>query len=206
MGFCNGSDLRISSTNHDLTNRGAVELILVNCFLHLLYTVHETSADVTVSIREVTVYVKDDFCNILVLHYYTLVLSFMVFWCVSCLIYFIIWDFVFEFYIEYMYFLWSLWRCVHTKRLQWSVSQYRKKVLASLPFLKPILAVLHKILLVFSVSGLVQFLPQQNLVVYYNTLPSLLHTATTYENPEKSGQNKSNDAGAAPPETSHCTL
>lgn len=33
-----------------------------------------------------------------------------------------------------------------------------------------------------------------------------LHAATTYENPEKSGQNKSNDAGAVPPETSHCTL
>lgn len=37
---------------------------------------------------------------------------------------------------------------------------------------------------------LVQFLPQQYLVVYYNTLPSLLHTATTYENPEKPGQKK----------------
>lgn len=100
----------------------------------------------------------------------------MVYWCISSLIYLIIWNFVFEFYIKYIYFLWSLWRCMQTERLQWSVSLYRMKVLASLPFLKPILTVLHKIMLVFSVSGLVQFLPQQNLVVITTHCQSFTHS------------------------------
>lgn len=73
--------------------------------------------------------VNEDFFNILILEDYTL-LVFMAFWCTSCFIYFLIWDFVFEFYIQSqnISFIWSLWRCLHAKRFQWSVSPYRTTV------------------------------------------------------------------------------
>lgn len=50
--------------------------------------------------------------------------------------------------------------------------------------LKIVSAILHNIMLVFWISGLVQHLPQQNLVVYYKTLPGSLHTAAAWEGPE----------------------
>lgn len=80
--------------------------------------------------------------------------------------------------LENICFLWSLWRCLHAKRFRWSVSPYRTTVLASPP--PPSCPEAYFGCLAQDLAGLlspwtwlVQFLPQQNLVVYFNTLPSL---------------------------------
>lgn len=128
-----------------------------SCWMSFLtWTVHENGADVTVFIRDVA----DDFCNILVLDDYTLLL-FMAIWCVSCLIYFIIWDFVFLHSISKVlkisvFFGHSGGVCMQ----RGSGGQFLDTGQRSSPpphprpVLKPILAVLHKILLVFSVPEL----------------------------------------------------
>lgn len=58
-----------------------------------------------------------------------------------------------------------------------SPAQEASEALASVPFLKTVLAILCNIMLAFCISGLIQHLPQQNLVVYYKTLPGPLHKA-----------------------------
>lgn len=159
-------------------------------------------------IRDVT----DDFCNILVLDDYTL-LIFMAIWCVPCLIYFIIWDFVFDVYIQSQ----KSWKYLGFFGHFGSVCMQRGSGGQFLhtgqrssppphpcPVLKPILAVLHKI--GWSSQSLNWASPVLTTTKPCGLFQHIAKSSTTYENPEKSGQNKLNDAGAGPPETSHSAL